>query len=46
MTLAGGGVIANDVLKMRKIIEFQSLCHAGAHLCRSSISRNRQEIDE
>ena len=32
----GWRVIANDVLKMRKIIEFQSLCHAGAHLCRSS----------
>ena len=24
MTLAGGGVITNDVLKMGKIIEFQS----------------------
>ena len=24
MTLAGGGIIANDVLKMRKVIEFQS----------------------
>ena len=25
MTLAGGKFIANDVLKMRKVIEFQSL---------------------
>ena len=40
MTLAGGGVIANDVLNMRKVIKFQNLCLATAHLCRESISRN------
>ena len=34
------GVIANDILKMGKVIDFQSLCPATAHLCRRSISRN------
>ena len=34
------GVIANNYLKMRKIIEFQSFCPATAHLFRWSISRN------
>ena len=34
MTLAGWGVIANEISKMRKVIEFQSLCPATAHLCR------------
>ena len=35
MTLAGGGrVIDNDTLKVRKVIEFQNLCHAATHLCR------------
>ena len=36
----GRGVIANDILKMGKVIDFQSLCPATAHLCRRSISRN------
>ena len=36
----GWGIIANDVLKMRKAIEFQSICPATAHLWRRSISRN------
>ena len=36
----GWGIIANDVLKMRKVIEFQSICPATAHLWRRSISRN------
>ena len=26
MTLTGGGAIANDVLKFRKVIEFESSC--------------------
>ena len=34
------GIIANDMLKMGKVIDFQSLCPATAHLCRRSISRN------
>ena len=37
MTLARGGgrgVIANDVLKMTQVLEFQGLCPAAAHLCR------------
>ena len=36
----GWGIITNDVLKMRKAIEFQSICPATAHLWRRSISRN------
>ena len=46
MTLAEGGVIANDVSKIRKVIEFQSLYPAKAHLFWSSIScnSNRQVI--
>ena len=36
----GRGVIANDVLKKRKVMEFRSLCPATAHLSRCSISRN------
>ena len=42
-----GGGITNDILKMRKVIEFQShliqisfLCPATAHMCRWSISCN------
>ena len=34
MTLASGEVIANDVLKMRKVIEFQSLYPVTAYLRR------------
>ena len=39
MTLAGWGIITDVVLKMRKVIEFQTLCPATAHLCRWNISR-------
>ena len=34
MAIAGGGVIANDILKMRKVTKFQNLCSATAHLYR------------
>ena len=43
MNLAGFvRVIANDIVKMRKIIEFQSSfpCPATANPCRRDISRN------
>ena len=43
MTLMGGwrrGVIANDILEMRKLMEFQSLYPPAVHLCKWFINRN------
>ena len=34
MTLVGGWVIANELLKIRKATKFQSLYSAKAHQCR------------